>query len=229
MRLDPSRAIGAYAAVATLAVAWLALGGVAPDPGRFKTIDVERINIREPDGTLRLAIASHARMPGIVIGKTEYPHPNRPDAGMIFYNNEGAENGGLVFDGGLKDGKPTNGGSLTFDRWHQDQTIQLTSTEDGARRQAALIVNDRPDGPMDFAAAAAIVAMPEGPTRDAAARAGNFVAKQRAYLGRQRDGASALVLRDAAGRPRLRLQVAADGTSGIDFLDADGRVTRQVR
>lgn len=229
MRIDPSRAIGAYAAVATLAVAWLALGAAVDRPAGFRTIDVERINIREPDGTLRMTIASHARMPGIIVGKTEYPHPNRPEAGMIFFNDQGIENGGLVFDGGLVDGKPTNGGSLTFDRWRQDQTVQLTSTENGARREAAVIVNDRPDGPMDFAAAARILKLPAGPARDAAFATANLRTAQRAYLGRSPDGTSRLMLRDAAGKPRLTLRVAPDGASAIDFIGADGAVTRTIR
>ena len=227
MRIDPSRAVGAYAAVMTATVAWLVLGGAAATGERhFGTISVERIDVREPDGTLRLAISNHARMPGIVIGKTEYPHPNRPEAGMIFYNDQGVENGGLVFDGGLKNGVPTNSGSLTFDRWRQDQTIQMTSTETGPKREAAVIVNDRPDGPLDFAGAQTILKMPLGPLREAAFRMANFETTQRAYLGRKPDGASQLLLRDGAGKARLRLSVAADGTSGIDFLDDSGRVTR---
>ncbi len=120
MGIDGSRAVGAYAAVMTLTAAWLALTGVAA-PARFTTTDVQRINVREPDGTPRLAISNHALIPGIIVGAKEYPHPNRPEAGMIFYNDQWIENGGLVFDGGLKNGKPTNGGSFTFDRYRQDQ------------------------------------------------------------------------------------------------------------
>lgn len=228
MRIDPSRAIGAYAAVATLAVAWLALGGAVPDAATFRTIDVERINIREPDGTLRMTIASHARMPGAIVAGVEYPHPNRPEAGMIFFNNEGTENGGLVFDGGLKGGRPTNGGSLTFDRWRQDQTIQMTSNEDGAQRSAALIVNDRPDGPLDMAAAGRLRGMPDGPARDAAIKRGNFGVARRAYLGRTQQGVSQLMLADAAGRSRLRISVDPNGAGKIAFLDETGAVTRTV-
>ena len=130
MRIDASRAIGAYAAVMTLAALWLGLSAIAPPPAKFTTIDVQRINVREPDGTLRLTISNHALIPGIIVGKKEYAHLNRPEAGMIFFNDEGIENGGLVFDGGLKEGRPTNGGSFTFDRYMQDQTLQLISTED---------------------------------------------------------------------------------------------------
>ncbi|THD37016.1 MAG: hypothetical protein E7773_05655 [Sphingomonas sp.] len=118
---------------------------MASPSSRFDTIDVQRINVREPDGTLRLAIANHARIPGVIIGGKEYPNPNRTEAGMIFYNDQGDENGGLVFDGGLKNRVPANGGSLTFDRWRQDQTLQLVSLENGTDRRVGVQVNDRPD------------------------------------------------------------------------------------
>lgn len=231
MGIDPSRAIGGYAAVMTLAAVWLALGAAA-DGGRaaaFGTIDVERINVREPDGTLRLAIASAARMPGLIVQGREYRHPTRREAGMIFYNDEGTENGGLVFDGGMKDGRPTSSGSLTFDRWRQDQTVQLTTSEDGGRRRAGIAVVDRPDTPLDPAAVERIGRMDDGPARDAAVAALGRGVAPRAFLGRQEDGAATLALRDGAGRERLRLKVAADGTAGIEFLDARGRVTRTVR
>jgi hypothetical protein len=229
MRIDLSRAIGGYAAVMTLAAAWLALAAVAPATTKFDTIDVERINVREPDGTLRLAIADHAQIPGIIIGGKEYPHPSRTEAGMIFYNDQGDENGGLVFDGGLKNGKPTNGGSLTFDRWHQDQTLQLVSTEDGHDRRAGLVVNDRPDAPMDIAAGLRMRRMKPGPERDALIARAGLTSARRAWLGRSEDGSVALILSDPAGRPRLTLGVGKDGIPSVELRDAAGKVTRTVR
>lgn len=229
MKIDASKALGAYAAVATCAAFWFALGGAAPSPHRFTEIDVERINVREPDGTLRMVIGSGRRIPfGWVDGKA-IPHPNRREAGIIFLNDEGTENGGLVFDGRMKDGRPTNGGSLTFDRWHQDQTIQFYSEEDGPDRTAGLRINDRPDGPMDFSRMQAVAAMPPGPARDAAIARANFGGVQRAYLGRGVDAASELVLRDGAGRKRLVLRVEKDGAASIRFLDEAGRPVRTER
>lgn len=229
MKIDLSRAVGGYAAVVTIACAWLLLSAAGGGSlTHFKEIDVERINIREPDGTLRMTLSDHARMPGLIIGQHQYPHPNRPEAGMIFYNNEGAENGGLVFDGAMVDGKPTNGGSLTFDRYHQDQTVQVTSIEDGQDRLAGVYVNDRPEQPMDFAKAEAIVAMADGPDKLAAASAAHFGGKERVFLGRARDKSSSLVLRDGQGKKRLVLSVADDGKSQIEFLDQNEKVTRII-
>ncbi len=231
MPFDSSRAIGAYAAVVTLALAWTVLGGAthSANDARFGTIDVERINVREPDGTLRMTIAGRGRMPGIIVGDKEYPHPNRPEAGMLFFNRDGIENGGLVFDGQKIDGKSESGGSLTFDRYKQDQIVQLFGTEEGKERSAGIRVNDYPDAEMDFAAGERAGRLPDGPAKDAAYRAANIgVGRQRAFLGRSRDGASQLQLRDGAGKVRVAIKVAENGTAAIEFFDAAGKATRTI-
>jgi len=69
-----------------------------PGSANFDQITVHRINVVEPDGTLRLVISNHAALPGIIVHGKEQPFP-RPQAGMLFYNDEGSENGGLIFGG----------------------------------------------------------------------------------------------------------------------------------
>lgn len=54
----------------TLGVVWLGLSGVTAPATKFDTIDVQRINVREPDGTLRLTISNKARIPA---GSTRIP------------------------------------------------------------------------------------------------------------------------------------------------------------
>jgi hypothetical protein len=51
---------------------------------RFEELDVQRLNLVEPDGA-------------IIRGK-EHAH-TRPDAGLLFFNDEGTEDGGLIFSG----------------------------------------------------------------------------------------------------------------------------------
>lgn len=220
-------ALGSWALAMTVATAWLLVGQLR-HRGAARELDVERINVREADGTLRLVIANRRRMPGIIIAGREYPHPNRSEAGLIFYNDEGTENGGLIFDGGWRAGRATNGGSLTFDRWRQDQTIQVSSVEDGPAREAALRINDRPDAPADFTISTSLLRMPPGPARAAALKRAGFEVAERAYLGRTRRGTSELVLRDQAGRPRLRVVVEGGGQAHLDFLGADGSVTKTL-
>jgi hypothetical protein len=48
----------------------------------FVEIDVQRINIREPDGTLRMTISSAATAPGVIFKGTEHRLQNRDAAGI---------------------------------------------------------------------------------------------------------------------------------------------------
>ena len=59
----------------------------------FDEITVQRINLVEPDGTLRMVLSDKARIPGLVIRGKEYPREDRQTAGMLFFNDEGTENG----------------------------------------------------------------------------------------------------------------------------------------
>ena len=67
-------------------------------------------------------------------------------AGMIFYNDEGTENGGLIFGGERsKDGTKQSYGHLSFDAYEQDQTMVLESDQSGGDRQTRLQITDYPD------------------------------------------------------------------------------------
>ncbi|HEV8334266.1 MAG TPA: hypothetical protein VGQ22_22770 [Steroidobacteraceae bacterium] len=223
--------LGYCVVVTTLAGAVLvrdAVGG--PSKASYDELDVKRINLREEDGTLRLVISNKARFPGIILRGKEHPHPNRKTAGFLFFNEEGTENGGLIFDGKRENGKVSSGGHLSFDQYEQDQVIQLTQSEFDGNRWAAMIVSDRPDAPLDMAAWQAAEKMPDGPAKQAEMkRLGDlFGGKQRLFVGKSRDRSSALMLNDAAGRPRLLLQVSAEGAASIQFLDETGKVVRKV-
>lgn len=221
------------AMAASLATGASATQGTAPRNASFDTIDVHRINVREDNGTLRMIINNTSHAPGIYIHNVERPHPSgRRDAGMIFLNDEGTENGGLTFGGQRNaDGSVESSGHLSFDQYMQDQVIQMTQSESHGRRWAGIIVNDRPETPLDFDLANKITHMPAGPARDAeiqrVMREGTF-GRQRLYVGKTTDRESAVMLSDAMGRPRLRMTVAPDGAARIDFLDEKGQVVRSL-
>ena len=204
----------------------------AQSKAAFDEIDVKRINVREDDGTLRMVISNTQRFPGLIVKGKEQPHPDRRTAGVLFFNEEGTENGGLVFGGSKRDGKVSSSGHLSFDRYEQDQVIQLVQNEDQDSRLAALIMNDQPEKPMDFAGMSKVTAMPAGAARDEAMRqlmaGGTLGGKTRVQLGRWRDRSSGVVLHDAAGRARLKLAVTAEGAASIEFLDEKGKVVRTV-
>ncbi|MGB7068566.1 MAG: hypothetical protein WBD22_03670 [Pyrinomonadaceae bacterium] len=109
-----------YAVVATLFCAVFLLTAFATQikNKKFAEIDVERINIVEKDGKLRMVISNQERQhPGIVNGKIIKRDGPRPP-GMIFFNQLGDEMGGYVFG---DNGGNGHFGMITWDKVRNDQ------------------------------------------------------------------------------------------------------------
>ena len=87
-----------YSSIISTALLASLLMGAKTQPKRFDEISVHRLNITEPDGTLRMVISNKDRLPPVIIKGKERPEMGeaRPQAGMIFFNDEGTENGGLI-------------------------------------------------------------------------------------------------------------------------------------
>lgn len=203
--------------------------------GELDEIDVERINVREGDGTLRMVITNSDRLPGIIHKGIDRPHPGRDGAGMLFLNEEGTENGGLIFSGHRDaSGKVIDSfGHLSFDQFEQDQVVSLDQGEDpDGKRQAGLRISDRPGPPLPFAEVGTL-ARAAGAEKEAIMKrlvaGGALSGKSRVFVGKSRERASEVVLSDEAGRPRMRLEVTAEGQASIQFLDASGAVVKTIR
>jgi len=199
---------------------------------RFEEIDVERINIVESDGRVRLVIANGERQADATIGgRVLVPGRGRP-AGMIFFNQQGDEVGGLIYSARMGPNGPIASGSLTFDQYQQDQTVALQYVEQNGRRRAGLAVIDRPAAPLTELAD--LMARRDAATTDAdrATIQGEIEAfgqtKQRMYVGKNLEGDATLTLADAAGRDRLVLSVDGAGAARIRFLDDAGNVVREI-
>ena len=218
-----------YAAMTTLfcAVLFLSAFAVHSKKPKFEEIDVERINIVEKDGRLRMVISNEARQhPGIVNGKIIKRDGPRPP-GMIFFNHLGDEMGGFIFG---DNGGNGHFGSLTFDKVRNDQTIGFRYLEsDSGAYQAGLEVWQQPNLPLDVVGAKweAARKISDETARKAAIQAlidNNEATQQRLFLGKQRDNAAVLQMSDIKGKPRIRMQVAPDGTPKLEFLDESGKV-----
>jgi hypothetical protein len=207
----------------------------ASDKTRFEEIDVERINLVEKDGRVRLVIANDGRSPAVVLsGKTLGKPGGR--AGMIFYNDEGDESGGLVFGGRKVNGVVSAGEHLSFDRYGQDQVIVLAYQEEEGKHSQGLTIVDRP--PQTYieinARRDTIRQMPEGPAKEAAWKqwalwqGGAPFGAPRLFVGRDTRKAALVDLKDQYGRSRLRLAVDSLGAGRIEFLNDSGRVTLRV-
>jgi hypothetical protein len=178
----------------------------------FAQLDVERVNFVEPDGTPRMILYNSAHTPGIILRGKEHPHPNRPPrAGILYFNDEGTE----------------NGGTLTFDQFDQDQVVSLGG---------GVTVWDQPYIPIEQVVSRMLAAraIPEGPERKRALQEANEWAlaqkifTQRLSVGINRDNAAVIELADPERRPRLRALVDAAGEARLEFMGEDGKVTRSI-
>lgn len=190
-------------------------------------VRAERIELVEPDGTVRLIIASRARFPGMILRGTEYDHPGRDEyAGMLFFNDDGTENGGLIFNGRADGAERSGAVHLSFDGVEKDQVIALTTAESPQGEMVRLEFNDQPGWTQpDIMAHLQGTA---GAERRAAAIAyadehGWMTSRMR--LARETDGSVALRLRDGEGRDRIVLSVDAQGEASVQVLDAQGDPT----
>lgn len=226
------RILKVYSAVLTLVVlAGIFLGFTyAAGNAKFKEIDVERINIVEKTGKLRMVISNQERQhPGIINGK-ELPKRQR-EPGMIFFNTDGDECGGLVYDGTKKEA----GFVLSVDKYHNDQIMQLQyndNTENGkALRSYGLKFWDRPE---NFTAGQ-LMAKYDSLKKlndENALKAGisklheqGLVGQDRMFVGKNRDNQVGLFIKDKNGKPRIYLYVDNDNKVVFKALDEQGQPT----
>ncbi len=216
-------------------VSLAAFRGHDPKP-HFPEIDAERINIVEKDGRVRMVIANRERSPGPIYKGKSFGYPGGTRAGMIFYNDEGTEDGGLIFQGKTENGRYTAYGHLSFDQYGQDQVINLEYDGESGKQRQGLQIADRPDiSILDVISRRdSIQRMPDGSAKAAALaklnadQGGVPYGAPRLYVGRDTSKAAVVDLKDRFGRSRLRLEVDSLGAARIEFLDDSGRVTRRI-
>jgi hypothetical protein len=224
----------AYAIVTSLALIVIVAAAFRQTgkPQNLGEINVERINVVDANGTLRMVIANKDRMhPGVMDGKT-IDRP-RPVAGMIFFNDEGDEVGGLTYTRQDRNGVRSANAGLMFDQLKQDQTIGFSYSEGNGRRTAGFQVWDRPETRLSelidqLNTANEIAERAERDQALAAIRAAAPPAPRRLFIGKNADRASVVSLADAQGRTRLTLTVDPTGNPRIEFLDEAGKVVARV-
>jgi hypothetical protein len=222
-----------YAILNTIVLVVLATAAFRqPTPQRFEEITVQRVNVVDADGTLRLVISNKDRMhPGQMDGKL-IDRP-RPVAGMLFFNEEGDEVGGLTFTGREVNGVRQANAGLMFDQFKQDQTIGFSYSEGNGRRSAGFQVWDRADTRLSelidkLNAANKIADRADRDKAIAAIRAAAPPGPRRVFVGKNADKAATISLADGTGKPRLTLTVDAAGNPRIEFLDETGKVVARM-
>jgi len=228
-----------YAILSTLAFAVLSVAAFRQQgqKAKFEEIDVERINVVEPDGKLRMVLSNRPRSTGPIYKGKPFAYKGGGRPGIIFFNDEGSENGGLTFTGRRgADGKYRSSIHMSFDQFDQDQVLNLDYADNNGQRRVGMSVEDRPDLNIhdlvlerdsileiaDSASRAAAMQRLLGPRNGIP-----FVAR-RVFVGRDTAKSAVVNLSDRQGKPRLRLVVDSLGSARIEFLSADGLVTNRV-
>ena len=224
------RILQIYAGFLTVLVAVLVLLYITTinKKPHFKEIDAERINIVEGNGLTRMVISNHElQHPGSVNGKI-VAHRDRP-AGMIFFNDEGDECGGLVFDGN----KNEAGMVYSIDQYRNDQVMQLQYAEDSSSksrvRSYGLKIWDRRD---DFTLSD-LLKLDDSlkSLHDTAVYRAVFlkiqseglIGQQRLFLGRTKSREVGLFINDDKGRPRIKIGLDSQNRVIFQAMDSNDR------
>lgn len=228
------RFLKAYAAISSLLLVFIAAAGFRrpAEKQTFGEIDVERINLIEKDGKVRLVISNVERFPQPIVGGRTLQRQSPPMPGLLFYNDDGDENGGLVFGSRKTAGSTTAEAAILFDQYRQDQTVGIEYSEENGRRTAGFHVWDRPDGGLtqilDEITAANRLPEAEKQKVRQSMRDRGLMGAERVFVGKTPDRAATVTLRDVNGKARLVLSVDASGAPKIDFLDAQGTVVSSL-
>ena len=200
---------------------------------KFKVIDVERINIVEKDGKLRLAISNRDLSPGPIIGGMYMKTREGQRPGLIFFNDKGDECGGMTWGSREEDGQVRANAGLMFDQYNQDQTVGITYSQRNDIRTAGLRVWERPLTPLaDFAKKLSeIESMEDSPEKNEALKTlrkeaveSGLAGVSRIFVGRSAKNEAIVSLADTKGKPRILMSVDGNDVPTLQFLDENGKV-----
>lgn len=222
------RALKIYAVVSSVVFSTILLSSFTSENNqKFKEIDVERINIIEKDGSLKMVISNQERQhPGIsngVLIKRENPRP----PGLLFFNQIGDEMGGLVYG---ENGDNSHWGGLTFDKFGGDQTMGFRYLEsNNGKYSSGLQMWQQPNisGELMNAKIDSVRRIENKEQRMQAwdaLRANGELTTDRLFLGKNRDDYAVLVMQDISGKPRIQMYVTPEGKAKLEFLDDAGEV-----
>lgn len=206
---------------------------------RFAEIDVERINVIEKDGTVKMVITNIGRFPN---GKDSLN--NRPTnmerkkrSGMLFFNEDGIECGGFIYDGKKKADGHSAGMSLTYDQYDGDQVVQLLMQDykaGGQRRVAgSLVFNDRPANETQIGLDKIweeLISLRKTDPATYRKKYNEYVTKgllggaPRIMLGQTDSRKNGLFLNDDKGKPKAMLYVDEKNEAKLRFFDDKGKV-----
>ena len=202
----------------------------AARPAEFDRIVAHRIDVVDRNGKLAMILTGHDDFPDPVMnGKTGHRASGSDENGIVFYNQDGNEQGALIWDGRRGPHGASSHNTLSYDTADSDQLLQIDNGSNDGKHFAGLYAWDRPVGSIDL-----------GPrmrqelthARSAAQRLAirhkyrelGLYGYSRFFAGYDSDDVSQVALADGRGRTRVKLYVTKDGRARLQFLDEKGAV-----
>jgi hypothetical protein len=218
-----------YAAVSTVAILFLLYHSIQPKSThlQLEELDVQRVNVVEKDGTLKMVISNKQRQhPGL--SNFKLMTAREREAGIIFFNSSGDECGGLVYDGTREEA----GLAFSVDQFRNDQLMQLQYAQrtqgDSIRRHYGLRLWDRSE---DFTLAqqmALIDSLQRLKQEDElnnqfkALREKGLLGVERMFAGKNDKGEVGLFIRDDKGRIRIKIYCDRQNNPRLMVVDESG-------
>lgn len=198
---------------------------------KLDELTLKRLNLVGEDGSLRMVISNEDRQHAGRIDGENLPDRDRP-AGIIFFDDNGNECGGLVYAERSRQGKVNKMMSFTMDNYKNDQVVQLINNETYKDGQAmihrGLVINEFPVG-ADMGELIPKLERFRG-IKDSAVRHAKIDSlfekdgsKRRLFIGRTNENQSGIFLFDKKGRPRMQIFVDSLGNPHLLALDKYGQ------
>jgi len=198
----------------------------------FDEINVKRINVVEKNGTLRMVISNKelqhsGRMNGKEMAKRERP------AGIMFFNDEGDECGGLIYQTKKTEQGLISGMSITMDKYKDDQVVQLLNDEfvqsNKISSQRGLMINDYPaQSNLEERTKAYEEAQKITDEKQRKQRLREISdtqgAKSLLFIGKTKGNSQGLFINDQTGKPKMMIFVDDKGQPHIATFNEKGEM-----
>ena len=194
---------------------------------KFDEITVERINVVEPNGKLKMVISNAKRQhPGMFNGEVLMDRKRPP--GMIFFNEEQDEVGGLVYQGNEEDGM---GVVLSIDQYKNDQVMQLLYERfQNGKQEYGFNIWDRADNLTLPALIKTVDSLRkiDGMTQQKIGsilkekNKGEPISAQRLFTGKNVKEQVGVFINDEFGNPRIRIYIDEHNQPKFELLDKKG-------
>ena len=200
---------------------------------KFDEITVERINVVEPDGKLKMVISNQDRQhPGMHDGKNNDARKRQP--GILFFNEEQDEVGGLMFHGNKETGG--NYVYLSVDQYKNDQIMQLMqySNKNGDNQYGLqlwerdkVLTRDVLQSTLDSLDKAGYRYQQKMDyLREM--NDGNPINEPRLFIGKKYNRETGLFIQDKSGIDRMRLYIDANDSPKIEILNEKGELIKNI-